>query len=361
MTATRGQRRGIWLGLTVAALAVAPLAGCRSARHQTDSADLLARAYDKAKLEYKIDAGKLNVPIELARIEGQAVSYDHLGTMPLPDQAVGTLTLEYPHPDKHVGFVKARLEIRSSNPESLQAANDSKRWWNVWSKSKRQAATDDPQAVVEVWEVDIPRTELDGVLAQLNRQGYFDKEVSGSGGVELDVKVGPRESTKRWQQVAELDALMLRARGQGRLVAYQRPHAPPSAPPSAVLAYQDWQQGPAGVVPQTGAPAQPPMVAALPAPATNMPPAPYAAAVPYVVAAQAAGNPTEAIGTPVRPVYAAAPGGAPTATAAAFPAETPLPGAAGYAPGFAPAPQAGPALPYGTAAAPPAPTEQRRF
>lgn len=347
MKGRRGDNRAIWPLALCGAIGFFALAGCRSASRQSDPLVSLSGGYDKARLEYKIDAGKLNVPIELARIEGQAVSYDHLGSLPLPEQATGTLTVEYPHPEKHVGFAKARLEICSRDAASLHAADTTGKkpwlWGAAWLRKTPPEPTADAASIVEVWEVDIPRGEFDQALAQLNEQGYFAKDVEGRGGVDLTIKVGPREASKRWQQVAQLDALMLRARGQGRLVAYNRPHAPASAPPSAVLAYQQWQQ-PAGAMPAgpQAMPAAPPQYAAAPVGV------PYVAAAPPPVETQAIGTPVPRPSVQVQPV------------ASAYPTETPLPGTGGFAPGYAPAPSAAPALPYGTAAVP-APVEQRRL
>ncbi len=337
MSRCRGRFRAHGPLAVCGCLALAMAVGCRSTSRQAEPLDALAAGYDKAHLEYKIDAGKLNVPIELARIEGQAVSYDHQGSLPLPEQAIGTLTVDYPHPEKHIGFAKARLEIRSQDAAKLHAAETSSKrswlWGTAWLRRKTTAPADEASTVVEVWEVDIPRAELDQALTQLNRQGYFVKDVDGRGGVELAIKIGPREASKRWQQVAQLDGLMLRARGQGRLVAYNRPHAPASAPPSAVLAYQQWQQPAAGAadVPQT--------MPVGPSPYAQQPTgAPYIAAVPQTPGGQTV------IGTPV-------PRPAQPQVSAAYPAETPVPTTGGYAPGFAPAPAVAPALPYGTAAA----------
>lgn len=350
MNRCRGPFRSIRTLALCGAVCLAASVGCRSTR-QAEPLDGLAGNYEKAKLEYKIDAGKLNVPIELARIEGQAVSYDHIGSMPLPEQATGTLTLEYPHPEKHIGFVKARLEIRSQDAAKLHAAETStkKRWlWGTaWLRKSKPEPAADPEAVVEVWEVDVPRGELDQALAALNHQGYFKPDVEGRGGVDLCVKLGPREATKRWQQVAQLDALMLRARGHGRLVAYNRPHAQSSAPPSAMLAYQQWQQPAALAGAPQAMPAAAPQYAAAPAVA------PYVAAAPPQPAA------TQVIGTPVPPPAPAQVATAPVASA--YPTETPVPGTGGYAPGFAPAPAATSALPYGGTATAPAPAAQRRF
>ena len=44
--------------------------------------DSQAGIYDKAQIRYELDAGKLNVPLSVAHIEGQLVSYEQMPTLP---------------------------------------------------------------------------------------------------------------------------------------------------------------------------------------------------------------------------------------------------------------------------------------
>lgn len=193
--------------------------------------DSAAGLYDQAKVEYKLDAGQLNLPLAVTRVEGQLVSYDQVPSAPRRDTSVGTLSIEYPHPEGRAGYARARLEISSHAPaaasEQPEAADAS-----AWSKLGQQmnprrlltstGAKPSP-GVDETWELDIPRSYLDAAVTSLDRSGYFDSRQKGAEGVEINARVDGRNVRKSWQQVPELNELMVAIRNQGRLVAYSRP------------------------------------------------------------------------------------------------------------------------------------------
>jgi len=211
---------------------VSIVTGCAWGDHRPKVAmDSAAGLYDSASLEYKLDAGQLNLPLAVTRVEGQLVSYDQVPSSPGRDTSVGTLKVQYPHPAGRPGFARARLEITSkaTKPGATATAATSSSWSKaaqavnpkrLWSKTSAGSAEVD-----EVWEFDVPRAQLDNVVASLNRTGYFDSRQQGSDGVEVVAKVDGKTVKKTWQQVPELNELMLSVRNQGRLVSYQRPAA----------------------------------------------------------------------------------------------------------------------------------------
>src|SRR5690606_19975863 len=65
----------------------------------------------ETSITYELDAGKLNVPLAVARIEGQSVSYDQLPGSLWPERTVGKLHVTYPHADAPEGCARAEVRI----------------------------------------------------------------------------------------------------------------------------------------------------------------------------------------------------------------------------------------------------------
>jgi hypothetical protein len=216
--------------------------------------DSAAGLFDTAKIEYKLDAGQLNLPLAVTRVEGQLVSYDQVPSDPRRDSSIGTLKIEYPHPEGRQGYARARLEISSTAPNAGSAPTpaSSEKNDSTWSKvahtmnPKRlwTAATERTAKVDEAWELDIPRARLDKAITSLNQAGYFDSKSKGIDGVAINAKVDGKQLNKSWQQVPDLNELMLEVRNQGRLVAYTRPAGDPATPnqPSSIAAYQHYAE-----------------------------------------------------------------------------------------------------------------------
>jgi hypothetical protein len=76
--------------------------------------------------------------------------------------------------------------------------------------------------VEEAWALDIPRSDLDRVLARLFEAGYFNRRPGTTGEVDLSATVDGASLNQRWGRVDELDALIERVRQEGQLVSYTR-------------------------------------------------------------------------------------------------------------------------------------------
>ena len=60
---------------------------------------------------YRLDAARLNETLAVARIEGQAVSYDEVFGSQLSDRTIGTLSVIYPHAEAPPEFARAEVRI----------------------------------------------------------------------------------------------------------------------------------------------------------------------------------------------------------------------------------------------------------
>lgn len=197
--------------------------GCAN-RSQQMPLDASAGLYDRATLEYRLDAGRLNSPLAVARIEGQLVSYDQLASPPVADHCIGTLKIQYPHPEGRLSAARVTLEVVAQAHASAAAAGANVTWWRRWLPGGSSPATH--PAASEVWQLDIPKGELDALVARLQGQGFFEAAAPAGSGVQLSLNLNAAHLSKPWTPVPELDTLMLRARSQGRLVNYTRdPHA----------------------------------------------------------------------------------------------------------------------------------------
>ncbi len=143
-------------------LAASLLAGCSWAPWRKVPLDAAAGFYDSASLSYRIDAGKLQQPLDVVRVEGPNVIYEQVASSPLADESIGTLSLTYPHPGGRSGYAQARFVLASGSSKSSPPPARSSSW-SLWGRKK----PDDPAApptspsgsqpeIYETWVLDIP-------------------------------------------------------------------------------------------------------------------------------------------------------------------------------------------------------------
>ncbi len=219
-------------------LAACLLAGCSWIPRKVPL-DAAAGLYDSASLSYRIDAGKLQQPLDVVRVEGPNVIYEQVASSPLADESIGTLTLVYPHPGGRSGYAQAKFVLASGAAKS--GSPPAKSSWNWWSKKKPDSPASPPTApsgsqpeIYETWVLDVPSADSDLIFKALSSQNFFNTERPAAVGVELAVKMNGQEVRKSWDQVIELNALAQRVRRQGQLVAYARPSTAAGQPTSAI-------------------------------------------------------------------------------------------------------------------------------
>lgn len=206
-------------------LAIIALVGCSHVRPHSVALDSAAGMFDSAKIVYHVDAGRLCEPLAMARIEGQAVSYEQKPTSPLPNYSTGKLTVEYPHPLGKPGYALARVEITSRTPPAVETEKSSvmllaRELGNGLRKVVPESNPTDVSS--ETWTLDIPKPQFDHAVGQLNSTGYFTIAKHEAPGVEIQTRLDGKTLDKRWRQVPELDVLILRVRNAGQLVSYHR-------------------------------------------------------------------------------------------------------------------------------------------
>lgn len=190
--------------------------------------DASAGFYESASIVYRLDAGKMEQPLDVARVEGQKILFEQVASSPLADQSIGTLTVAFPHPGGRPGLAQAKFAIDSLPGKAPKPA--ATRSWNPLSRKPPVAPA--PKALVtsqpeihEMWVLDIPAAESDQYFKLLAAQSFYNTDRPGTGAAQLTVTINGSQVRKPWEQVPQLGALAQRVRRDGRLVAYSRPAA----------------------------------------------------------------------------------------------------------------------------------------
>lgn len=256
--------------------------------------DAAAGLYKSASLTYRIDAGRQSLPMSVARVEGQHISYDQVPTPPQAGASMGTLTVRYPHPAGREGLAQVRFVIESETaPKAV--------WWNPLTYS-RAAAPKPANAIHEEWLLDISKADFDDLLNQLRRDGFFDQDAPLIAAAQVTAEFDGRKVQKNWGVAPGLESTMQRVRRYGQLISLHRPLAPHGATQLAtsVDAYRALvAQGGGGDAqlatanPQSGllmpnSPTTPPNYPPPAAPAPTLP-SPYSTAGPTQIARMPAG------------------------------------------------------------------------
>jgi len=213
------------------------LAGCASVPELPWSPtprDAKAGFYDSARLEYRIDAGKLGQPLEVLRVDGRRVGFESIASSPLADQSIGTLVIEQPHPAGRAGLARVTFSIDSARSE--------KKSTNPLKSEPAVPPIGNQEEVHEVWAMDIPLVEAERYFQVLSKQNFHDGQAVESGPVELAVKIDGKETRKGWQQIPDLNGLAQRVRREGQLVAYVRPQALSGNTSTAIASVEAYRQ-----------------------------------------------------------------------------------------------------------------------
>jgi hypothetical protein len=197
---------------------------------------------DATEIVYRLDASQLHVPVAVARVEGQLVSYNEVPGSVLPDRTVGTLKIVCPCADAPVGYARAEVQVIADPLPNL------KRVEQVSSRSSWLARFGRPtdttsEAVRETWALDLPKQELDQLLGRLATPGSVTIAKKGeAAGGNISTLFNARRSAGSCHPIPELDALMRRVRNEGQLVAYTNPlsaQVARNSTPASVVAYRD--------------------------------------------------------------------------------------------------------------------------
>ncbi len=198
--------------------------------------DASAGFYKSARLEYRLDAGRLGQPLDVVRVDGRHVAYEQIASSPLADQSVGTLVIQQPHPAGREGMARVTFAIDSSKETpKARSLNPFK------SGESDRPSIGNQEEAHEVWAMDIPTVEADRYFKLLSTQNFYDGQAAENGPAQLTATIDGKEVTKSWQPLDELNGLAQRVRREGQLVAYVRPQAYIGADSTAIASVQAYR------------------------------------------------------------------------------------------------------------------------
>jgi hypothetical protein len=222
---TRTLPLGSLLAIALCIGLVAPLTGCASLPPLPwfhPPLDAEAGLYKSAVIKYRVDAGQQSLPVSIARVEGQRVSYDQVASRPETGSALGILSIHYPHPAGRGDMAEVRLAIESQQAPRMV-------WWKPATYRIPFGFGKDMSPIAEEWALDISKADLDVMLNELRREGFFSQNQPSVRAASLSVEYNGYRVRKNWSQVSALEGCMQRVRREGQLLVLHRPATPASA------------------------------------------------------------------------------------------------------------------------------------
>jgi hypothetical protein len=198
--------------------------------------DASAGFYNTARLEYRLDAGKLGQPLDVLRVDGRRIDFEQIASSPLPDRSVGTLMVQKPHPAGREGFARVTFSI-----DSAESAGEPSRW-NPLQRTSAADTIGHHEEVHETWAMDIPAVEADHCFQAISAQNFYTAPEPDAGPAQLSVTLDGKLVQKNWPALPELNALAQRVRSEGRLVAYLRPEALSGETSTAIVSVRAYRE-----------------------------------------------------------------------------------------------------------------------
>lgn len=226
--------------LVAAVILPACLTSCRiTSRHVADTQQ--TRKYERLEIIYQ--AHPASGPI-FAAASDEIVPASHVSADTLPFQNMAwskaELRIECPHPDGRPDVAHVTLRFRpvdcgqqcerrswGENREERAETRQSRR------STRQQRWFYKPPAVTDnetVTELELPRSELEAILAELNSHDFFEDSGSANASEsQLEVRLNHRWTSRSWGYEPSLDALTSRVYHEGVTRQVQAPE--PSTKP----------------------------------------------------------------------------------------------------------------------------------
>ncbi len=143
----------------------------------------------------------------------------------------------YPHPDGSLDKGLARLAVTRFCPtlhdSAAEFTSPRDRLASFISLASGEEEADcvvqsnhNSKSAEEIWELDIPKEELDILLAELTHRGFFENQERPRGEATVHVTLDHTQVTKRWTNEPRLENLMLQVYNEGTLSAFGRKSEP---------------------------------------------------------------------------------------------------------------------------------------
>lgn len=173
----------------------------------------ISKATAPTRLTYITDSGRLNLA---AAAQGggwnRQVSFEQSGSA-IPEFAECRVTVVSPHPLGVPGMAQVYVMFTE------EAEEESSGIGAFWSRMTGGAeeSNEKSSARREVWTMNIPAENVEKLVERLRKDRFFVREKQFNAEATLLTEIDGRRFGKPTAGIAELDALALRARQQGRL------------------------------------------------------------------------------------------------------------------------------------------------
>ncbi len=226
------------------------LPGCKTAQVVTQSEPEGPKAikpgYNMLVLNYETkDLRRLFSRIKTGSVKNNLASHLSFGEQteqneplksadPAGKWSQARIQIVYPHPDGSEDKGLARLVVSRHSPVNpasqksgvsmkdrvsrlmLRASGASPELASQINSGKVKAETVDE----EVWQLDLPKEELDILLSELSQRGFFNQQERPRGEAVVSILVDQGELSKRWTSEPRLEDLMQQIYDEGELSAF---------------------------------------------------------------------------------------------------------------------------------------------
>lgn len=157
---------------------------------------------------YRTESDRLNLAgggasgVQQASYQGQPQSL-------LPPVSTSTLKIVYPHPEGRSDYARAYVAFSRVGED---ADNEPSLWTKLTGFGAKPDQTPQP---FEVWALDVPKYQIDGIITKLQEANFFRRSKVLNSETYLGVSMDGKGFGKDYRNVGELDALLVRVRQQG--------------------------------------------------------------------------------------------------------------------------------------------------
>jgi hypothetical protein len=239
----RSPRGAVWL---LALVLAAPAAGCKSTPALLGSSDAPITDYREVELTYDVSGQYRDIPldtplVQTASLESTGLAATGLQSTGAGPQSVGKplerwtsakLSIQFPHPEGKPDLARATLRLAghlakpaasksasastSGNGSSATMSNLPELFGSETGEDlSLPSARDD-----EIWVLDFPKQQLDLLLADLRRAGFFENQTRIDPGTRLEVNLEGNRIAKAWTPEPRLDDFLARVHEEGRLSGF---------------------------------------------------------------------------------------------------------------------------------------------
>lgn len=208
-------RRKLFLCLTLATTTTILPSGCGISAYQVVRWSSKPEQAERLEVVYRAHSADRLTYLPSDAVEQVSGTTEELATR---DWFLPVLTLTSPHPDGLEGHALAvlRLEPVQDCPASVRSSFKERLKERRQDSDERRGRLRDQvgQAAdttgLEIARMDIPRSEVERLIAQLQESGYFGARPETCGSAQLEVRLNQRSRTRDWQYESSLDDLVQR-------------------------------------------------------------------------------------------------------------------------------------------------------